>query len=349
LLKHGIEPMLTLYHWDLPLALHQQGGWLNRDTAYAFADYAEIVAKRLGDRVPYWTTLNEPWCSAFLGYGNGLHAPGQKDGSAAVTAGHHLLLAHGLAMPRIRANTPPATKAGIVLNLIPVYPANTTSATTSAFMLADDFKNRWLLEPLYKGVYPEHYFERMQVTPPPIQAGDMHIIQQPMDFLGVNYYFRAVIEGTSEGFQELTLIDGADYTAMNWEVFPQGLTDMLVRINRDYGPSEIHITENGAAYNDHIDSNGNIIDTERQRYVESHIQAIADAMQQGVPVSGYFAWSLFDNFEWAEGYAKRFGLIYVDYTTQERILKQSGHWYSHFVKQQRMSAPIADPVTVDRP
>jgi beta-glucosidase len=344
LLARGITPLATLYHWDLPQALEERGGWLNRETAYAFADYAEIVADRLGDRIDWWLTHNEPWCAAFLGYGIGVHAPGQRDLQAASTAAHHLLLSHGLAVPRLREYLRPTAQVGITLNLSPVYLDDDTPETAQAYLRADAFANRWFLDPLFFGRYPYALFGEQAIPQPPVESGDFTIIQTPIDFLGVNYYSRKVVHAPGEadslhrtlGFEEVPQVPGASYTQMGagWEVYPAGLTDLLVRLKRDYGPRAIVVTENGAAFEDRWESGGQINDGERLAYVREHIQALGLALAQDVPVRGYFLWSLLDNFEWGEGYSKRFGMIYVDYPTQRRVVKASGRWYSEFVTAQ---------------
>jgi beta-glucosidase len=326
LLSHNITPLATLYHWDLPLALHEQGGWLKRDTAYAFADYAEVVAKRLGDRVKWWTTHNEPWCSSYLGYGSGVHAPGIQDKQLAVIAAHHVLLSHGLAVPVIRAHTRPDAQVGISLDFSPFYAADDSMETLEAVRRADNTRNRWFIDPIYRGSYSDKLFADMQVTPPPIQPNDLAIISVPIDFLGVNYYTRIMVRGQAHIHEP-----GAIYTDMGWEIYPDGLYYLLMRLHREYAPKTMLITENGAAFNDTWDGNGSIADPQRTRYLEMHIQAVARAISDGAPVHGYFTWSFMDNYEWAEGYSKRFGLVYVDYPTQRRIIKDSGKWYSSFL------------------
>ncbi len=347
LLAKGIAPLATLYHWDLPLALHERGGWLNRETALAFADYAEVVARRLGDRVDWWITQNEPWVAAYLGYGVGVHAPGLRDVQAAVVAGHHLLLSHGLAMPRLRALARPTAQMGITLNLYPVYPADDRPETAQALQRADTFINRWFLDPVFFGRYPGTLFADLRVAAPPIEDGDMALIAAPADFLGVNYYSRRVVRALPEGaapspwgpsgYEEVALIPGATYTQMGqgWEVYPQGLTDLLVRLKNDYAPPAILITENGAAFEDHWDGDGQVSDPQRLEYVRGHIQAMAQAIAEGVPLRGYMVWSLLDNFEWGFGYSQRFGVVYVDFSTQRRVLKESGRWYAAFLKAHR--------------
>ena len=348
LLARGITPLVTLYHWDLPLALHEKGGWLNRDTASAFADYAEVVARQLGDRVDWWVTLNEPWCSAYLGYGNGKHAPGIRDKWAAYTAAHHLLLAHGLALPRLRAYTRKSTQLGITLNLTPIYAANEHPRTLRAAAWADKMSNRWFLDPIFRGNYPESLFADDGVAPPPVQDGDLDIIATPIDFLGVNNYSRSLIRarvkenGAGDDpikfYEHVTSADSS-YTEMGWEVYPQALTDVLVRVHHDYAPRAIVVTENGAAFADQWDGSNHLSDPQRLHYIRDHILALEQAQAQGVPLRGYFVWSLLDNFEWAEGYSKRFGIVYIDYPSQRRIVKDSGHWYAAFIAAQHRLQP----------
>jgi beta-glucosidase len=343
LLKQGIIPMVTLYHWDLPLALHEKGGWLIRETSYAFADYAEILARRLGDRVSWWTTHNEPFCTAYLGYGIGIHAPGMQDLQSAVTAGHHVLLSHGLAVPRIRAHVRPDAQVGITLNFTPIYAADARPETQLCVQQEDTLQNRWFIEPLLWGHYPNGLFDYMKSFPPTINAGDFAAISAPIDFLGVNYYHRELARasnktertGSASEIEYISPVPGSTYTDMGWEVYPDGLRDLLIRLHTVYAPGPMLVTENGAAYNDFWDGNGHISDPQRIQYLDSHIQAVGEAIAAGVPVRGYFAWSLLDNFEWAEGYSKRFGIVYVDYATQRRIVKESGRWYASFLASQQ--------------
>ena len=337
LLAHEIQPFVTLYHWDMPLTLHNNGGWLQRDTAYAFADYAEIVAMRLGDRVKNWITHNEPWCAAYLGYGIGIHAPGIQDKQAAVVAGHHILLSHGLAVPRLRAHIAATAQVGIALNFTPVYPADHRPETLRDVARSDAFGNRWFLDPLYRGNYPEHLFEDMQLAPPPIEDGDLATIAVPIDFLGVNNYSRSLVNGSlvpvlADSCTTVSPVPGACYTEMAWEVYPQALRDLLLRLHHEYHVPALYITENGAAFTDQWDGSSDVVsDPRRVAFLQDHISSIADAVKQGVPVGGYFVWSLMDNFEWAEGYSKRFGIVYIDYSTQRRVIKESGRWYSAFI------------------
>jgi len=345
LLERGIAPVATLYHWDLPAALEDRGGWLARDTALAFAEYAEVVTRRLGDRAIRWITLNEPWCSAYLGYGTGAHAPGVRSMGAAAAAAHHLLLAHGLAVPRLRASSRPDTPVGITLNLTPVYAADDRPETLRAQRQADRFHNRWFLDPIFHGAYPAGLFEGLDAPPPPIQDGDLASIAAPLDFLGVNYYSRNLIRGDGD---RGPAPDSA-YTDMGWEIYPEGLADMLLRVHHDYAPRAIAVTENGAAFHDAWDGGPRVRDARRADYLREHIQALAVARLLGVPVEGYFAWSLMDNFEWAEGYSRRFGIVYVDYPSGRRIVKDSGRWYAELLATHRAQAARGDAVVAVRP
>lgn len=339
LLAHDICPVATLYHWDLPLALHERGGWLSRETALAFADYAEIVARKLGDRISWWITHNEPWCTAYLGYGIGAHAPGIQDLSAAVTAAHHVLLSHGLAAERIRCHARIAPRVGITLNLTPIYAADESTITQQGVERLDALHNRWFLDPLFHGTYPERLFSDLAVTPPVIESADMKIISTPLDFLGVNYYSRSLIRTPlrhqrtmHQTYEPVVPVPEASYTQMGWEIYPQGLADVLLRVHRNYAPPCILITENGAAFEDAWDGREHIPDKRRVSYLREHLLELETVLKQGVPIGGYFVWSLLDNYEWTEGYSKRFGLIYVDFVTQRRIIKESGRWYAAFIK-----------------
>ena len=345
LLERQIRPVATLYHWDLPLALQERGGWKARETAEAFADYVEIVAKRLGDRVPWWITLNEPWCSAYLGYGIGLHAPGERSLQAAVDASHHLLLAHAKGVERLRACAQPSAQIGITLSLTPVFVADSGPAVQEGAERMDVLYNRWFLDPLFRGTYPTRLFQDLAVHPPAIEESDMALISTPFDFLGVNYYQRTLIrtrrgvhadgnQPVSEMYEQVVPVPGASYTEMAWEIYPQGLRDTLLRIQQDYAPPQIMVSENGAAFADHWDGGEHIPDTRRVQYLRDHIRELEETQAQGVPLCGYLVWSLLDNFEWVDGYSKRFGLVYVDYATQRRIVKESGYWYAAFIAAQ---------------
>ncbi|BFM12295.1 GH1 family beta-glucosidase [Simiduia litorea] len=330
LAEKNIKAFVTLYHWDLPQHLEDKGGWLNRETAYLFEDYADKISRVFGHRVHSYATLNEPFCSAFLGYEKGIHAPGIADLGAGRRAAHHLLLAHGLALRVLNKNSPKSLN-GLVLNMSPTYPKSDSAGDIAAAQLADDFLFQWYAQPVLAGSYPE---KAMAYIPehqrPPIEDGDMAIISQPMDYLGLNYYTRAIFHAEADtAFVETVPADAA-LTDMGWEIFPQGLTDLLVNLHQRYPLPPVFITENGAAMPDTVE-NGEVNDIDRLAYYDSHLNAIHNAVEQGVDVKGYFAWSLMDNFEWAYGYQKRFGIVYVDYETQTRTIKASGHAYANFI------------------
>ncbi|RJF33043.1 GH1 family beta-glucosidase [Pseudoalteromonas gelatinilytica] len=325
----NIKTYVTLYHWDLPQYLEDNGGWLNRDTAYKFKEYTELVTQHLGHLVDSFATLNEPFCSAYLGYEVGVHAPGIKSQQAGRQAAHHLLLAHGLAMQVLRKNCPD-TEAGIVLNFSPTYPL--TANDKKAAELADQYHNQWYIKAVLEGAYPSLLDDLADEVKPTIIAGDMAIISQAVDFIGVNYYTRIHYKNTADGwFEEASLTD-VRVTDMGWEVYPQGLTELLVSLHQQYDLPKMYITENGAAMADTLE-NGEVNDIERVDYYHTHLNAVCDAIRQGVDIQGYFAWSLMDNFEWAYGYEKRFGLVYIDYQSQQRILKESAKQYRALLKQ----------------
>ncbi len=326
----GIAAHLTLYHWDLPQALQDAGGWLNRDTAHRFADYAREVSRRFGDRVATIATHNEPWCSANLGYGNGQFAPGFIDVKAAIQVSHHLLLSHGLAMSAMRA-VGPAAKLGIVLNQWTADAATDSAADKALAELEYARSVQWFMDPLFKGRYPELALRAHGANAPDVHEGDFATICQPLDFLGVNYYFRAYCSAETPPRLPPAAHGRTD---MGWEVYPQGLTELLLKLNREYALPPVYITENGMASADRIKA-GEVNDAERINYVLTHLAALRDAMAQGVDVRGYFLWSLLDNFEWNSGYAKRFGIIHVDYATQQRTPKASARWYRDFIARQR--------------
>ncbi|MGQ9592966.1 MAG: GH1 family beta-glucosidase [Anaerolineae bacterium] len=330
LLAAEIQPFVTLYHWDLPQALQEEGGWPVRDTARRFADFADVVSRRLGDRVRHWITLNEPWVVAYAGYGNGYYAPGIRNPLAAVQATHHLLLAHGLAVPVLRENGDAATQVGITLNLSPVHPASDRPADEEAARRYDGFLNRWFLDPLFRRRYPEDMLEMLGSALPDGYEEDLETIAVPVDFLGVNYYTRTVVADDPDSVVVETREvkpTGRPYTEMGWEVYPEGLYEILTRVHRDYAPPCIYITENGAAFADQVDAEGRVHDAQRVGFLREHIAQAHRALEEGVPLAGYFVWTLLDNFEWAYGYSKRFGIVYVDFATQERIVKDSGIWY----------------------
>jgi len=324
LLERGIQPYATLYHWDLPQALQTKyGGWQSRETAYRFMDYAAVITKRFGDRVVSFATHNEPWVSAVLGHEKGIFAPGIQSRAAAAQVSHHLLLSHGLAVQAIR-DSGSAAATGIVLNMSPIHPLTNSTDDVAAARLEDGLSLRWYMDALCKGQYPADVLAHLAQDAPAIHAGDMNIIQKPIDFIGVNYYTRNVVSSATPWSPASS---GAAVTDMGWEVYPAGLTELLLRLHSDYTLPALYITENGAAFPDAIE------DEDRRRYLESHIAAVADAIQRGVDVRGYFVWSLFDNFEWASGYEKRFGIVRVDYETQARSLKRSALWYQRLVAE----------------
>jgi beta-glucosidase len=343
LLGHGIDPWLTLYHWDLPQALEDAGGWTDRDTAYRFADLATSVYDVLGDRVPVWTTLNEPWCSAFLGYTAGVHAPGRQDGAMGLVAAHHLLLGHGLVLDALRGRD--AVAWGISLNCTVADPATDTPADVDAARRVDGLHNRFFLDAVLRGRYPEDVLEDTAHLDwqSVVRDGDLALIGAPIDVLGLNYYHGDEVSGTvtPPPSDHPSPFPAADHvsvvrrdlprTAMDWEVQPDGLRRLLVRLHDEYlhldGAPTTYVTEFGAAYEDRL-VDGRVDDAERVAFLDSYLRAVHEAMQQGADVGGVFAWSFLDNFEWAYGYDKRFGIVHVDYATQERTPKSSAHWYS---------------------
>ncbi len=335
LLKLDIEPYITLYHWDLPQKLQDKGGWTARGVVDAFVEYTDIVTRALGDRVKNWITLNEPWVSAFVGYEHGRHAPGHFSLDEALAASHHLLLSHGRAVPVIRSNSRGAN-VGITLNLTPKYPASLSVADRIATTADDGYLNRWFLDPLVGRGYPQDVVRDHGTDMSFVQAGDLETIAAPLDFIGVNYYTRNIVrsENVSEA-ENMPAIEfrGDEITEMDWEVFPEGLYKTLGRLYFDYDFQSIHITENGAAFVDEVNADGEVDDRARLSYIKRHLEQVHRAIEAGIPVKGYFAWSLMDNFEWGFGYSKRFGLVYVDYKTQKRIMKSSAKWYSEVVQK----------------
>jgi beta-glucosidase len=328
--QNEIKPFATLYHWDLPQYLEDDGGWLNRDTSWRFRDYADLVSRALGDDVFSWATLNEPFCSSRMSYEMGLHAPGFSDRGMAKQAAHHLLLAHGLAMQVLQGNCPDAQN-GIVLNLSPSHPASDSEADIEAASRADDDFNHWFAQPVLAGAYPGLIDVLPREEVPDIREGDMETIFQPLDFLGVNYYMRGVFRSAGNALYEAVPQTGVPLTDMGWEIYPDGLTEVLDSLYKKYRLPPVYITENGAAMIDRV-VDGAVDDPERTRFFEAHLGALDKAMKAGADVRGYFAWSLMDNFEWNYGYSKRFGLVYVDYETQERKLKASGRAFRHMLR-----------------
>lgn len=327
----GIKPFVTLYHWDLPQYLEDNGGWLNRETAYKFQEYTKHVVQALGERVHAYATLNEPFCSAYLGYEAGIHAPGLVGKEYGKKAAHHLLLAHGLAM-QVLNEFSPNTLNGIVLNFTPGYAMSDSPADQEATRKANEYFNYWYSKPIFDGEYPELINELPAENRPEIHANDMAIISQPMDFLGINFYTRARYQAhPTEMFEEI-IVEGVERTDIGWEVYPKAFTELLVDLNTRYNLPPVYITENGASIDDEIES-GVVNDVRRIDYYNKHLNAVNDAISLGVNVQGYFAWSLMDNFEWAEGYLKRFGIVYVDYQTQVRTVKASGLAYKKLLSE----------------
>ncbi|MFC3452720.1 GH1 family beta-glucosidase [Amycolatopsis speibonae] len=335
LLEHDIQPWPTLYHWDLPQPLEDTGGWPSRDTAERFADYAAIVHDALSDRVAHWTTLNEPWCSAFLGYATGRHAPGRREPAAAVRAAHHLLLGHGLAAEAMSDST-----VGISLNLTDVSPATRGEPDLDAARRIDGMQNRLFLDPVLLGEYPADVRADLAgVTSfDHVRPGDLKTIAAPLDFLGINYYSPMLVAGAAAptpsayvGSDRVAQVDGGrPRTSIGWEIDERGLLNLLRRLKRDYPATALYVTENGAAFEPPVH------DKARIAYLDGHLRACAAAIAQGVPLKGYFAWSLLDNFEWSYGYAQRFGLLHVDYETQERTLKDSARWYAGVIARKAL-------------
>ncbi|HEX8869569.1 MAG TPA: GH1 family beta-glucosidase [Lentzea sp.] len=332
LLDQGIQPWPTLYHWDLPQPLEDAGGWPERDTALRFAEYAAIVHEALADRVTHWTTLNEPWCSAFLGYATGRHAPGRQEPASAIRAAHHLLLGHGLAVAAM-----PESRVGITLNLTHVTPVSTAEEDVDAARRIDGMQNRIFLDPVLRAAYPQDVVEDLAPVAgfDHVQEGDLKTIAAPIDFLGVNYYSPMLVgHGTTSspsayvGSEHVRQHDGGrERTSIGWEIDARGLLDLLLRLERDYPAVPLYVTENGAAFDDEVH------DTARVAYLDGHVRACAEAVSRGVPLKGYFAWSLLDNFEWSFGYAQRFGIVHVDYATQRRTLKDSARWYADVIRR----------------
>ncbi|MFB7930988.1 GH1 family beta-glucosidase [Streptomyces sp. NPDC056039] len=349
LLSKGIKPAVTLYHWDLPQDLEDAGGWPERDTAYRFAEYAQIVGEALGDRVEQWMTLNEPWCSAFLGYASGVHAPGRTDPAASLRAAHHLNLAHGLGASALRSAMPARNQVAIALNSATVRPLSQSPADLAAAQKIDDLANGVFHGPILHGVYPESlYAATAELTDwDYVLDGDLTLINQPLDALGLNYYTPALVSA-ADASARAPRADGhgasdhspwpaagdvafhqtpGDRTEMGWTIDPTGLHELIMRYTREAPGLPLYITENGAAYDDKIDSDGRVHDPERVSYLHGHLSAVRRAITDGADVRGYFLWSLLDNFEWAYGYGKRFGAVYVDYATLQRTPKSSALWY----------------------
>jgi beta-glucosidase len=330
----GLKTFVTLYHWDLPQYLEDRGGWLNRDTAYRFAEYADLMSRELAGKVDAWMTLNEPWCSAFLGYANGHHAPGLTNIRYATQAMHHLLLGHGLAVPILRKNDP-GSQVGIVANVGRGTANSDSAADQRAAELFEIQHNNWILDPLLKKQIPQALFDLWPGAVPLVLEGDLEIIGAPMDFLGINYYFRTNVKSDGgHGFVEAPP-EGVERTQMGWEVYPLGLQELLIGFHKTYpNLPPIYITENGMASDDEV-VNGEVVDNQRLSFLNRHLAAVDAAAKAGVDIRGYFIWSLMDNFEWAFGYERRFGIVHVDYPTQKRTLKRSAHLIAQFLAERR--------------
>jgi beta-glucosidase len=351
LLEAKIRPFVTLYHWDLPQALQDVGGWTARSVVPAFERFTEAVARRLGDRVQDWVTINEPWCISVLGHAEGKHAPGHESWTEALLAAHHTLLAHGRAVKLLRRWSQGA-RVGIALNLVPGVPASESAWDAEACRQFDGGFNRWYLDPIYGRGYPADAVEDLVAAGrlasaelPFVQPGDLEDMATPTDFLGVNYYSRGIIRSRavpeSENAPRKVQEPSKDaLTDMGWEVWAPGLTDLLVRVHRDYSPKSIYVTENGAAYSTGPGADGRIHDPLRVSYLETHLAEVERSIALGVPLLGYFHWSLLDNFEWGHGYTKRFGLAWVDYETGRRTLKDSGLRYAELIRQTRGFGPL---------
>ncbi|WP_031161380.1 GH1 family beta-glucosidase [Streptosporangium roseum] len=356
LLASGVDPWVTLYHWDLPQALEDAGGWPSRETPKRFADYAAAVHDALGDRVRNWSTVNEPWCAAFLGYASGEHAPGRREPAQAVRAAHHLLLAHGLATSALRAQRADSRIGGSV-NLYAISPQTGSEADRDAARRIDGLQNRFFLDALLKGEYPADVLEDLAEMTGFVQDGDMEVISAPLDMLLINYYSRFTVSGTPGGAasaaaaptnagspwvgsEDVSFVEGGrPVTAMGWEIDDSGLHELLLRVAREYPRIPLVISENGAAFDDVVDADGVVHDRERLNYIDAHLRTCHAAIEAGVPLEGYFAWSLMDNFEWAWGYGKRFGLVRVDYETQLRVPKESALWYAGTIRRGGLSGP----------
>ncbi|WP_254239039.1 GH1 family beta-glucosidase [Allokutzneria sp. A3M-2-11 16] len=338
LLEKGITPLVTLYHWDLPQALQDIGGWRNREVVERFADYASTCFDAFGDRVKDWVTQNEPWIVGVLGHQLGIHAPGEKDLRGTVVAMHHLLLSHGRAVQALRASGSDG-RAGVAFSLFPHYPASDRPEDIGASEASDGYVNRWFLDPVLRGSYPEdmrQHYERLIGPLDMIRTGDLDVIGSGSDFIGVNYYsprlMRADPEREPFGWAVADVPEGEPVTDAGWHIAPSALTDLMLRLHNDYGDISIVITENGGVFNDAPH------DARRIEFLRDHLDALHKAIEAGVPVRGYFHWSLMDNFEWAMGYAPRFGLVHVDYETQARTVKDSGRYYAQIARTNELPA-----------
>ena len=356
LLGHGIEPVVTLYHWDLPHQLEEAGGWPTRDTAARFGEYAGLVGAALGDRVRRWTTINEPWCAAMLGYGAGIHAPGRTEPGAAVAAAHHLLLGHGLAVDALRAQVRTGdAEIGITLNPYPVVAAGDTDGDRDAARRVDGIANRLWYDPVLRGSYPDDVLADLASVSDlaHIREGDLATIARPVDALGLNYYRRYHVRhepGASAspspwpGSPDVAFVEATDPPTSNgWAVEPDGLLESLIRLHADYDTPRLYIHESGGAFPDRLTADGRVRDLDRIAYLDAHVRACHDAIAAGIDLRGFFVWSLFDNFEWAEGYAHRFGIVHVDFDTQERVPKDSALWYRDVMHANGLDAGPSSP------
>lgn len=335
LLEAGIEPAITLYHWDLPQTLQDNGGWENEVTVNAFVDYAEVIFEAFGDRVSTWITHNEPFVVAFHGNSTGDHAPGIKNHLIALKVAHNLLVSHGLVVKKFR-EMKITGDIGITLNLSYAYPISESKEDSLAAEIFTAYYNGWFLDPIFKGHYPKNLLDiyKEKYDDLDFLYENLDVISEEIDFLGINYYSRGLVkfDSTSEFFNIKTIKpDSSNYTAMNWEIYPEGLYDLLINISKEYTDLPLYITENGAAFNDKVE-NGTVNDKKRIEFLKGHFRSAHEAIQSGVNLQRYYVWSLMDNFEWAYGYSKRFGIIYVDYSTKERILKDSAHWYKEVIR-----------------
>ncbi len=333
LLEAGIEPFATLYHWDLPQRAEDAGGWVNPESAQWYADYAAVLFEALGDRVRNWITFNEPWVSVWLGYALGVHAPGRCETGDALAAGHHILRAHGLAVGRFRELVR-GGKIGITLSVAACLPAASSPADAEAADRFGAFNNDWFIEPIVRGRYPQPLIDEFGEFMPEINAADRAVIAQPIDFIGLNYYTRQLVTYDERGFfKARPLRPIGQRTEMDWEVYPAGLYHLLRQFHERYG-LPLYVTENGAAFADSDpDKQGRVDDWQRLRYLQSHFEMAHRAIAEGVDLRGYMVWTFIDNFEWTFGYTKRFGLVHCDFTTQKRIIKQSGHWYRRVIEE----------------
>lgn len=337
LLDADIEPWITLFHWDLPQVLDDAGGWVNRDTIDAFAEYTDVLTRRVGDRVKHWITINEPWVISHLGYNWGIMAPGRKDLSEALQVAHSLNVAHGRAVDVIRANVADSN-VGITLNLSHTYPASNSSEDEAAASKIDGFSNRWFLDPVIRGEYPDDMLALFGDAAPDVEPGDFDLITRTTDFLGINSYNPQYAQADADApFGAKVIRREGEHTATDWIVEPKGFEDLLVRVQTDYDPPAIYVTENGAAYNDPAPEDGAVHDPQRTSYIRRHLLAAHEAIGRGARLRGYFVWSLLDNFEWAEGYAKRFGITHVDFESQERTIKDSGRFYASVIAANAVS------------